>query len=86
MKTVTVSARARALNDLLKKARRKEVILESSDGQRFVLASIADWEAYEVGDDDDITKNKRLMKHLTTRRRNRKGIPLAEVKTRLGFS
>ena len=70
MKTITVSARAKTLNVLLKKARQKEVILESVDGQRFVLASIRDWQGFEVGEDDDITKNKKLMKHLMSGRSN----------------
>ncbi|MCI0420367.1 MAG: hypothetical protein L0387_15705 [Acidobacteria bacterium] len=86
MRTVAISARAKSLNDLLKKARRSEVILESSDGHRFVLASITSWEAFQVGDDDDITRNKGLMKHLSTRRSKGKRITMAEVKTRLGFS
>ena len=42
MKTVTVPTRARTLNALLKQAHRRNVVLESADGERFVLASIAD--------------------------------------------
>jgi len=82
MKTITVSARAKTLNDLLKKARRKSLILQSGNGQRFVLASIEGWEGFEVG--DDIAQNKRLMKHLTERRSGGTTIPLAEVKAQLG--
>ena len=83
MKAITVPTRAKILNDLLKKARRKEVILESADGQRFVLASIEGWEGFEVGEDDDITKNKKLMTYLANRRSGGKRIPLTEVKAQL---
>ncbi len=81
MRTITVPARAKTLNDLLKKARHKSLILQSTDGQRFVLASIEGWEGFEVG--DDITRNESLMKHLSERRSSGKAIPLAEVKAQL---
>ncbi len=86
MRAITVPTRAKALNDLLRKARHKEVVLESADGERFVLASIQGWEGFEVGADDDITKNRKLMSHLAGRRRGGKRIPLAEVKAQLGLS
>jgi hypothetical protein len=82
MKTTRVSTRAKTLNDLLKKARRRALILETSDGQRFVLASI---EGYELNDDADITKNKKLMKHLTERRGAGAPLSLADVKAELGL-
>lgn len=83
MKVITVAAKAKTLNDLLKKAGRKEVFLQSTMGRRFVLVSIDGWESFEIGEDEDITKNKKLMKHLTNRRSRGKGIPLEEVKARL---
>jgi len=83
MKTVVVPARAKTLNDLLKAARQTEVILESADGQRFVLLSIEDWEGFEVGEDEDITKNKSLMEYLADRRSYGRRIPLADVKAQL---
>jgi hypothetical protein len=86
MKTITIPARAKTLNDLLNKARRKEVILKAADGQRFVLAPIEGWEGFVVGEDDDITQNKKLMKHLINRRTESKRMPLSEVKTQLGLS
>ena len=86
MKAITIPARARMLNDLLRKARRKEIVLESADGERFVLASIQGWEGFEVGDDEDITKNKEFMNHLASRRSGGKRIPLAEVRAQLGLS
>lgn len=83
MRTIPVPARARTLNELLKKARHKSLILESNDGHRFVLASLEDWEGFEVG--EDITQNKRLMKHLNERRSGGNAIPLDEVKAELGL-
>ncbi len=83
---ITVPTRAKTLNDLLRKARRKEIVLESADGERFVLASIQGWKSFEVGADDDITKNRKLMSHLAKRRRGGKRIPLAQVRTQLGLS
>ncbi|HEV3007385.1 MAG TPA: hypothetical protein VGX78_23135 [Pirellulales bacterium] len=94
MKTIAISARAKTLNDLLKKARRGTIILKSADGQRYALTSINDWEAFDVGNSDDFArevertgKNKRLMKSLAARRKSgkAKGIPLVEVKRQMGL-
>jgi hypothetical protein len=94
MKAITVSARAKTLNELLRKARRGTVILESADGHRFALTSMSDWEAYDVGESRSFAeevertgKNKRLMKALAGRRKGRKikPIPLAEVRKQLGL-
>jgi hypothetical protein len=85
MKTTRVSPRAKTLNDLLNKARRRAVILETAGGERFVLASIEGWEGYELGKDDDITKNKRLMKELEARRSRGKSIAIADLKQELGL-
>jgi adenosine/AMP kinase len=86
MKIISVPARSKILNDLLRKALLEEVIMESTSGQRFVLASIQGWESFEIDEDDDITKNKKLMKHLASRRSGSKAISLSEVKNRLGLS
>lgn len=85
MRPITVPAQSKTLNDLLRKARRKTVILEATDGRRFVLAPLEGWEAFEIGEDDDITRNRKLMQHLATRRTGGKRIPLSEVKARLGL-
>ena len=94
MKTISVSARAKTLNELLKKARRGTIVLETADGQRYALAAVDDWEGFDVGKSDDFakevertTKNKKLMKTLASRgkRGNTKGIPLEEVKKQLGL-
>ena len=94
MKTIAVSARAKTLNELLKKARRGTIILESADGQRFALTSVNNWEGFDVGSSNDFAhevertgKNKGLMKSLAARRKSVKveGIPLVEVKKQLGL-
>jgi hypothetical protein len=85
MKTTRISSKAKTLTDLLKKARRRTLLLETTDGHRFVLASIDGWQAYELGDEGDITKNKKLMEHLASRRSNRPSASLAEVRAELGL-
>jgi len=49
LKPVSVPSTSKTLNSLLKKARRRNVILESADGERFVLAPISDWQGFAVG-------------------------------------
>lgn len=83
MKTIPVPTQAKTLLGLLKKAKRKSLILESPDGQRFVLASLEGWIGYEVG--DDFTQNRALMKHLSSRRSRSKAMALTEVKAELGL-
>ena len=94
MKTTFIPQQEKTLNALFKKARRRNVILESVDGQRFVLASISNWQGFEVGDSDDFAEevkrtaqNKELMKFLAERRERSKGQPTytaAEARKRLG--
>ncbi len=85
MKLISVSPQSKSLNSLLKKARRRPLILESKNGERFVLASVTGWEAFEIREDDDITTNKKLMKHLKDRRSGGERISLAEVKRQLSL-
>lgn len=92
MKTVTVSPRAKTLHSLLRKARRKGLILESPEGERFALTPIGDWVGFEVGESDDFaeevkktTQNKKLMKFLTKRRSHGKRIPIEKVREQLGL-
>lgn len=95
MKPVTIPSRAKALNSLLKKARRRNVILESADGERFVLASIAHWQGFDVGNNKDFAvevkrtaQNKELAKLMAKRRAKDRGKPrlsLEEVRKELGL-
>jgi hypothetical protein len=88
MKPVTVSARSKTLNSLLKKARRRSVILESVDGARYVLAPLGEWEAFDVGDSEDFAtevkqtaQNKKLIKLMKERREHDKDKPLVSIET-----
>jgi hypothetical protein len=95
MRTVTVSARAKTLNTLLKKARRRNVILESTSGERFVLAPISEWEGFEVGSSEDFgvevkrtASNKKLARFMAERRARDKGrsrLSIEEVRKELGL-
>ncbi len=74
MKATFIPPQEKTLNALFKQARRGNVILESADGQRYVLAAISDWQGFEVGDSDDFAEevkrtaqNKELMKFLSER-------------------
>jgi hypothetical protein len=81
MKTITVSKRARGINDLLKQARKENLIIRAPDGDEFVLAEIDDFNR-EI----ELTRqNKKLMKLLEGRAKQTKTIPLADVKAHLGL-
>ena len=80
MKTIDVSRRSKALNELLREARNHDLIIRSPEGREFVLAEISDFDR-EV---ETSSKNKSLMRFLA-RARPGKRIPLAEVKKRLGL-
>ena len=74
MKTVTVPARSKTLNDLLKKARHANVLLRSENGEQFVLAKVSSVQSFYVGDSDDFDEeikltrtNKKLMRFLDKR-------------------
>lgn len=95
MKPVTIPSRAKALNSLLKKARRRNVILESADGERFVLAPISDWQGFDVGESEDFSvevkrtvRNKKLAKVMAERRVKDKGkrrFSSEEIRKELGL-
>ena len=95
MKPVPVSSTSKVLNSLLKQARHRNVILESADGERFVLASISDWQGFDVGKSQDLAKetkrtarNKDLTKLMSTRHAKDKvkaRVSAEEVKKQLGL-
>ncbi len=95
MKTIAIPSRAKSVNALLKKARRRSVVLESADGQRYVLTAVSNWEGFEVEESEDFgeevkltSRNKPLMKFLVERRKKAKGKSksLEEVEKELGLS
>ncbi len=95
MKTITVSVESKDLDELLKKARRANVLLRSESGEQFVLAKVSSVQSFYVGDSDDFDEeikmtpaNKKLMKFLDKRgeeAKKRKLIPISEAEKRLGL-
>lgn len=95
MKAVSVSARSKTLNDLLKQARRRALILKLPSGEEFVLARLSEERSFFVGDGDDFDveiemtrKNKAFMKFLDERgaeAKKKKGIPSEQVRRNLGI-
>jgi len=92
MRVVTVSAQEKFLFDLLMKVREEGLILQTTDGQQFVLLSLEGWQGFHVGVSDEFEKevkataeNKELLAFLATRRSNKKGVPMEDVKKQLGL-
>ena len=90
MKTIDISPRAKTLHGLLRKARRNGLILQSPEGERFVLTPIGNWIGFDVGESSDFAKevkmtvrNKKLMKYLAERRTHGKQIPIEKVREQL---
>ena len=81
MKTIKVSRQAKTVNALLQRARHENVILRSAEGNEFILPEIDDFNR-EI----ELTRqNKRLMKLLESRARQKTTISLEETKQRLGL-
>lgn len=91
MNIISVPAEESKLNALLESARENSLILETADGQRFVLMSLQNWIGFDVGNTDDFAEevrqtgqNKELMEFLVKRRQNAERISLADVKAEIG--
>jgi hypothetical protein len=81
MKTIKVSKQSEALNVLLRRARRENVILRSAEGDEFILAEIDDFNR-EI----ELTrKNKQLMRLLDRRAKQKPTVSLPEARKRLGI-
>ncbi len=81
MKTIKVPKQAKTVNALLKKARQEGVILRAPDGNEFILAEIDDFNR-EIA----LTRqNRRLMKLLDSRAKQKAVISVEEAKKRLGI-
>jgi hypothetical protein len=93
MRTINVSGRSKALNDLLKLARKGDLILESNDGSRFFVTRIKNARSFQIDYDGDdfgeeveaARQNKELMKFLDKRGKHKPGtgIPLKKVREEL---
>jgi hypothetical protein len=79
MTKIDLTKRAPTLPQLLQLAGEDDVILETLEGRRFVLAEVDDF-AEEIA---AVVKNKALMKLLAERSRETKTVPLSEVCARL---
>jgi len=95
MRTIPISARTKTVNDLLKLARKGDLILQSSDGAQFFLSRIKNAQSFYIGYDGDdfdkeieaTRKNKQLMKFLDERGEYKAGtgIPMKKVREQLGL-
>jgi hypothetical protein len=84
MKTAMIDRRSQELHRILKAARRDDVILRTATGDEVLMSFIDDFD-YEVAAQ---RRNKKLMRFLEERSREahtEKGIPLEEVRRRLGL-
>lgn len=96
MKTIIVSPRSKTLHALLRKARREGLILQSPEGEQFILSPLGGWRAFYIGDSEDFaeevkatSQNKELMKFLderTKKSRNGKRTPIEKVREQLGLN
>lgn len=93
MKTINISGRSKAVNELLKLARKGDLILESSDGSRYFVTRIKNARSFQVDYNGDnfeeeikaTRKNKELMKFLDKRGKHKPGagIPLKKIREEL---
>lgn len=92
MKTILISPQAETVNNLLRQARHDGVILQSPEGERFILTPLDDWIGYDIGENDDFAEevadtvaNQELMNVLATRKSRNAGRYLSaeEVRRRL---
>lgn len=82
MKSIEVSKQSKVLNELLEQARRENVIIRSPEGDEFILAEIDDFNR-EI----ELTRgNKKLMKLLQARARQKASIFLDEARDVLGIA
>jgi hypothetical protein len=84
MKTIAIKKPSKAMDSLLQAAKVKDVILQSPNGDEFLVVAIDDF-GQEIARK---RANKELMSFLHQRFRDanrRRSIPLVEVKKRLGL-
>lgn len=92
MKVITVSTEETYLHHLLTTVVEDGLILQTTDGHRFMVSSLEGWEGFEVGESDDFEQeveatghNTELMAFLAERRSHGKRIPLEKLKKELGL-
>ena len=75
------------------KVEEEGLILQTNNGQQFVLLSLADWQGFDVGDSDDFeeevratSENKALIAFLAARKSDGERMPMKDVKDLLGLN
>jgi hypothetical protein len=82
MKTITISRRARSVHNLLKRARKENVILRSPEGEEFILAEVDDFNR-EI---ELARQNRALMRFLDARARRTETVSPEEARGLLGLA
>lgn len=81
MKTITISRHARSVHDLLRRAKKENVILRSPDGEEFILAEVGDFNR-EI----ELTRqNRALMKFLDNRAHTAETVTAEQARRLLGL-
>lgn len=90
MKVITVSPKEKFLHHLLTIVSDDGLILQTTEGQRFMVCSLEGWEGFDVGESDDFEQeveltgqNTELMAFLAERQSHGRRIPLEKVKEEL---
>lgn len=81
MKSITVSSRARTVQQLLKQALRESLVLRTKDGRAFILAEIAQFDR----DIELARPDNELQRMLVRRGKEKATIPLSEIKVQFGL-
>ena len=81
MKTITLSSQSTEVSALLEQARHEDVIVQTPDGEVFMLTAVDDFD-WEIA---RTRQNARLMAFLDARARQTATIPLDEVTRQLGL-
>lgn len=93
MNIVSVPAEQTYLFELLKMVSDEGIILQTTDGQQFIVLSLASWHGFDVGDSDDFeqevqqtAQNTQLLTFLAERKNAGQRVPIAHVQKLLGHS
>ncbi|MFB2834610.1 hypothetical protein [Floridanema evergladense] len=82
MKNVVISEDSAEIRALLEQARDEDIIVQLTDGSKFILSAVNDFEVEVV----KTRQNKKLMALLDERGQQTQTISLAEVKRKLNLS
>ena len=92
MRIVTVPTEQEFLLNLLMNVEEDGLILQTNNGQQFVLLSLAEWQGFDVGDSNDFaeevrttSENQALMAFLAERKHDGKRMSMKDVKALLGL-